>query len=484
MTDPRFANPPEELELPPTSEHPVKSKKGKGRLMEGPTSKKATTTTTGKRKQASHEPSSDSEGDLYDEVLNGPLPSTSQAVVHSADDKADEEDEGEGHGNDEDNDEPLNLLPKVLQVDNVNEFNKKVDMTGLIYLSRIPPGMGPSKVKHILSNYGEIGRIYLVAADTGADGGKKKSHNSSKPGKENHKHKHQAHRFIEGWVEFMDKRVARSTAELLNAKTIGDVALSKTSKKNGGTKKWKDDVWTMKYLPRFKWNMLSEQVGECFILFYTGLADTHSILFDVSQPSKQLLEQLYCAMNSLKARRSKLNISAKLTELRTMRKHRIRSVQGKRGRVVLLQAVRPMLARRTKQDLVRKLRRTENSNRDLSSLRIKAVVSSMLNWVAYLIACSRLSAEFMEGGAVGNCIGILYPAAMLLNRQATSCNLLYLSVGSIQFAREEEGRQRDPLVSAIDQPIELPTRRDTGRIARGGATCVGLLIINGHCFSR
>ncbi|KAK9897003.1 hypothetical protein P389DRAFT_168708 [Cystobasidium minutum MCA 4210] len=261
MTDPRFANPPEELELPPTSEHPVKSKKGKGRLMEGPTSKKATTTTTGKRKQASHEPSSDSEGDLYDEVLNGPLPSTSQAVVHSADDKADEEDEGEGHGNDEDNDEPLNLLPKVLQVDNVNEFNKKVDMTGLIYLSRIPPGMGPSKVKHILSNYGEIGRIYLVAADTGADGGKKKSHNSSKPGKENHKHKHQAHRFIEGWVEFMDKRVARSTAELLNAKTIGDVALSKTSKKNGGTKKWKDDVWTMKYLPRFKWNMLSEQVA-------------------------------------------------------------------------------------------------------------------------------------------------------------------------------------------------------------------------------
>jgi ESF2/ABP1 family protein len=113
-------------------------------------------------------------------------------------------------------------------------------------------------VKHILSNYGEIGRIYLVAAEDD----RKKKH---RPGKEHHKHR--AHRFTEGWVEFLDKRVARSTAELLNARTIGDVALSKTSKKNGGTKKWKDDVWTMKYLPRFKWNMLSEQVGELSLLF-------------------------------------------------------------------------------------------------------------------------------------------------------------------------------------------------------------------------
>ena len=31
----------------------------------------------------------------------------------------------------------------------------------------------------------------------------------------------------------------------------------------GGKKgtRWRDDVWTMKYLPRFKWYMLTEQVG-------------------------------------------------------------------------------------------------------------------------------------------------------------------------------------------------------------------------------
>lgn len=256
MTDPRFANPPEELELPEkTASKKSSSKKGKGRLMNNDDSIIKTASSKKKQSLPAAE-DSESEGDLYDEVLNGPLPSTSQAVhrdgAENDDDKDDDEDK-----EDTDEDGPLNLLPKVLQIDNVNEFNKKVDMTGLIYLSRIPPGMGPSKVKHILSNYGEIGRIYLVAADDAKS--KHKSPNSNKPGKE-HKH-HQAHRFVEGWVEFMDKRVARSTAELLNAKTIGDVALSKTSKKNGGTKKWKDDVWTMKYLPRFKWNMLSEQVG-------------------------------------------------------------------------------------------------------------------------------------------------------------------------------------------------------------------------------
>lgn len=33
---------------------------------------------------------------------------------------------------------------------------------GLIYLSRIPPGMGPSQVKHLLSAYGEVGRVFLA----------------------------------------------------------------------------------------------------------------------------------------------------------------------------------------------------------------------------------------------------------------------------------------------------------------------------------
>jgi hypothetical protein len=58
--------------------------------------------------------------------------------------------------------------------------------------------------------------------------------------------------YTEGWVEFKDKKVARSVAEMLNAQSIGG--------KKGS--RWRDDVWTLKYLPKFKWHMLTEQVGE------------------------------------------------------------------------------------------------------------------------------------------------------------------------------------------------------------------------------
>lgn len=35
------------------------------------------------------------------------------------------------------------------------------------------------------------------------------------------KEKHQAQRFVEGWIEFVDKRAGRRTAEMLNAERIG-----------------------------------------------------------------------------------------------------------------------------------------------------------------------------------------------------------------------------------------------------------------------
>ncbi|ORX73888.1 hypothetical protein DL89DRAFT_6019 [Linderina pennispora] len=34
--------------------------------------------------------------------------------------------------------------------------------SGVIYMSRVPPFMKPAKVRHLLSKYGEIGRIYLA----------------------------------------------------------------------------------------------------------------------------------------------------------------------------------------------------------------------------------------------------------------------------------------------------------------------------------
>ncbi|VDC04079.1 unnamed protein product [Peniophora sp. CBMAI 1063] len=111
--------------------------------------------------------------------------------------------------------------------------------TGVVYISRIPPGMQPPKVKFLMQQYGEVGRVYLQREDPKRAFLRKK-HTSTK----------KAH-YTEGWVEFKDKKTARAVAEMLNAQPIGG--------KKGS--RWAEDVWTMKYLPRFKWHMLTEQVA-------------------------------------------------------------------------------------------------------------------------------------------------------------------------------------------------------------------------------
>ncbi|KLO15737.1 hypothetical protein SCHPADRAFT_824187 [Schizopora paradoxa] len=118
-------------------------------------------------------------------------------------------------------------------------FNAAQERTGIIYISRIPPGMRPTKVRHLMSAFGEVGRVYLQQEDAKRAYLRKKFTATKK-----------AH-FTEGWVEFADKKVARSVASMLNAQPIGG--------KKGS--RWRDDVWTMKYLPRFKWNMLTEAIA-------------------------------------------------------------------------------------------------------------------------------------------------------------------------------------------------------------------------------
>ncbi|TFK28693.1 hypothetical protein FA15DRAFT_665134 [Coprinopsis marcescibilis] len=126
------------------------------------------------------------------------------------------------------------LTPEALAA-----FKAAQDRAGVVYISRIPPGMRPAKVRHLMSGYGEVGRVYLKQEDAKRAYLRRKFTSTKK-----------AH-FVEGWVEFKDKKVARSVAEMLNAQPIGG--------KKGS--RWRDDIWTMKYLPKFKWNMLTEQVA-------------------------------------------------------------------------------------------------------------------------------------------------------------------------------------------------------------------------------
>ncbi|KAF7330829.1 Pre-rRNA-processing protein ESF2 [Mycena venus] len=134
---------------------------------------------------------------------------------------------------------PTEKFVKPLTREALAAFQAAQNRAGVIYISRIPPGMRPTKVRHLMSAYGEVGRVYLQQEDAKRAYLRRKYTSTKK-----------AH-FTEGWVEFKDKKVARSVAEMLNAQPIG-------GKK--GTR-WRDDVWTMKYLPKFKWSMLTEQVA-------------------------------------------------------------------------------------------------------------------------------------------------------------------------------------------------------------------------------
>ncbi|KAK4047901.1 RNA-binding ATPase activator esf2 [Microbotryomycetes sp. JL201] len=212
---------------------------------------------------------------------------------------------------------PAHLLPA--------SSNKQKTTPGLVYLSRIPPGMGPPKVKHLLSAYGDVGRIYLARAD------KDSAATVNPKGKKRQREKHQEHRFSEGWVEFLDKRVARSVAEMLNANTIGAiqrregllVGSSSVSLRTGGKKgtRWRDDVWTMKYLPRFRWDMLSEQVA-------LERATQDSVMRFHLQQSKKEQESYLSAVEQAR-------VARKIEEKRaTQKKAKGQTTDGEEARVV------------------------------------------------------------------------------------------------------------------------------------------------------
>ncbi|MCJ1296083.1 RNA-binding ATPase activator esf2 [Xylographa carneopallida] len=135
---------------------------------------------------------------------------------------------------------PPTKNPKVksLTQSQLASSQRKARKTGVIYLSRIPPFMRPSTIRHLLAPYGDISRLFLTPEPPAvytrrikAGGNKKRS-------------------FIDGWVEFALKKNAKICAETLNREIIGG--------KKGGW--YHDDIWNIKYLRGFKWSDLMEQV--------------------------------------------------------------------------------------------------------------------------------------------------------------------------------------------------------------------------------
>ncbi|TQS36472.1 hypothetical protein Golomagni_03078 [Golovinomyces magnicellulatus] len=114
-----------------------------------------------------------------------------------------------------------------------------IKRSGVVYLSRIPPYMKPSKLRSLLEPYGKINRIFLTPEDASSHSRRVRNGGNKKRS------------FVDGWVEFVKKSDAKAACELLNARIIG-------GKK--GTY-YHDDVWNLLYLKGFKWNNLTEQIA-------------------------------------------------------------------------------------------------------------------------------------------------------------------------------------------------------------------------------
>ncbi|XP_024543167.1 pre-rRNA-processing protein ESF2 [Selaginella moellendorffii] len=116
---------------------------------------------------------------------------------------------------------------------------EKEEKKGVCYLSRIPPHLKPLKLRHLLSQYGDVLRVYLVPEDPAAR--KRRKRAGGNTGKN----------FTEGWVEFSKKSDAKHVAKLLNGEPMGGKRRSA----------YYYDLWNIKYLRKFKWNHLTEEIA-------------------------------------------------------------------------------------------------------------------------------------------------------------------------------------------------------------------------------
>jgi ESF2/ABP1 family protein len=98
-----------------------------------------------------------------------------------------------------------------LSLTKTEDFNEKLKRRGVIYIARIPPRMTPTKIKSLLSEFGEVTRIYLVEEDSSVRKRRKKEFGGSG-----------SKRYVEGWVEFACKRKAKHVTLALNNTPISN----------------------------------------------------------------------------------------------------------------------------------------------------------------------------------------------------------------------------------------------------------------------
>lgn len=195
-----------------------------------------TTTTTaltmGKRQRNNEQDDSDRGDDEYsqDTHADSNVRQESQSSIVN---------DGEVEDTIEPEEKKRKMVIRRLKPSATSDFNKRLERRGIVYLSRVPPRMGPAKVKTLLSDFGDVTRVYLVEEDKSSRKRRRKAGGSG------------SKRYIEGWIEFESKKVAKRVGETLN--------MSRITNHKGSVNY--DDVWNIKYLRGFKWSHLTEKVA-------------------------------------------------------------------------------------------------------------------------------------------------------------------------------------------------------------------------------
>lgn len=171
------------------------------------------------------------------------------------------------------------------------EDAKKKNKFGVVYLSYIPTGLNVKILREIMEEFGEVGKIYLEP-----EGASRK-------------------RYVEGWVEFMKKRVAKEAARTLNGTTLQYGR--KRSILNG-------QIWSVKYLHRFKWAHLTEQ------LRHDRAEKEQKRRFEMTQAKKNVdfYQKMSERSKRLKSSRSRINPQADPKKLRLLESRQNKPIAG------------------------------------------------------------------------------------------------------------------------------------------------------------
>ena len=128
------------------------------------------------------------------------------------------------------------LKKQSLSIQKAMDYNTQMSQRGIIYVARIPPHMTPMKMKHLLSQVSGSTTVTRIFCQVDPSSQKRKG----------------PKRYIEGWVEFDNKQMAKQIAASLHQQRISNI------KRNVHY----DDTWCMKYLgSQFTWNHLTEKVA-------------------------------------------------------------------------------------------------------------------------------------------------------------------------------------------------------------------------------